>query len=81
MVSREVTKNRLFSLLDRFSRISFEWYVVRFWFLHERKDMIQGHFLDTLNMVSGCVENFSERSEKQNHLQKRVLSGNLEPLF
>ena len=33
--------------------------------------MIQGHLLDTLNMVIGCVENFLEQSEKQKHPQKR----------
>ena len=53
-----------------FPCISFDWCVVRFRFLYEREDMIQGHLLDTLNMVIGCVENFLEWSEKQKHLQK-----------
>ena len=50
-----------------FSRISFDWCVVRFRFFYERNDMIQGHLLDTSNMVIGCVKTFLERSVKQNH--------------
>merc|ERR1711951_150955 len=64
-----------------FSRISFDWCVVRFRFFYERNDMIQGHLLDTSNKVIGCVEIFLERSEKQNHLQKRVFLGKFRTHF
>ena len=65
-----------------FPFISFDcWCVVRFRFFYGRNDMIQGHLLDTSNMVIGCVENFLERSEKQNHLQKRVFWRSFEPIF
>ena len=48
---------------------------------YERNDMIQGHLLDTSNMVIGCVEIFLERSKKQNHLQKRVFWGKFRTHF